>query len=403
MTPWIDVVGIGEDGVEGLSREAVGALEQADVIIGGDRHHGLAPSLPARRMKWPSPFSMMVDSIRELRGSRVALLVTGDPLWYSAGALLLRSVPAGEIRFHPQISAFQLACARMKWSMADVETLTAHGRPCEQILPYVAPGARLAVLTSGSDAPARIGGLLAEQGFGGSEMTVLGSLGGPDESSRTKSAAAWAEAVPPSDVPAFHTLCICCAADSPERVLPRGPGLPDSAFESDGNFTKRELRALAVAALAPRPRELLWDIGAGAGSIAIEWMRTARDARAIGIEPVRSRREAALRNAAKLGAPALQLVAGRAPEALKDLPDPDAVFIGGGLSAQTAEAVLARIKPFGRVVAHAVTLESEARLAELHERHGGELIRISVSRARPVGGLRGWDAHMPVTQWRWAG
>ncbi len=401
MTVWIDVIGIGEDGYDGLSGQARDALEEADIVIGGSRHHGLAPHLEAERVEWPSPFSEAIGSIKEMAGRRVALLVTGDPLWYSAGALLLRHMPAGEIRFHPQLSAFQLACARMRWSLADVETLTAHGRPVEQLLPYVYPGSRLIVLTAGSEAPGEIGRMLDRDGYGESQLTVLGSLGGKSESSRTETARHWAEGVRAEEVPSFHTLCIECMADNSTKVLPRGPGLPDNAFESDGNFTKRELRVLALAALAPRPRELLWDVGSGAGSISIEWMRAARDALAIGIEPKQSRRETAKRNAERLGAPRLQLVAGRAPDAFSELPDPDAVFIGGGLSCEAARLAVERVKPFGRVVAHAVTLESEGRLARMHQECGGELTRISVSRARPVGTLRGWDALMPVTQWRY--
>lgn len=400
MTIWIDVIGIGEDGYAGLSRQARNALEDADVVIGGNRHHGLAPNLRAERVKWPSPFSAAVGSIKEMAGRRVALLVTGDPLWYSAGALLLRHVPADEIRFHPQLSAFQLACARMRWSLADVETLTTHGRPAEQLLPYVYPGSRLVVLTAGSEAPGQIGRLLERDGYGESRLTVLGSLGGKGESSRTETARHWAEGVQSAEVPSFHTLCIDCVATKSTTVKPRGPGLPDDAFETDGNFTKKELRTLAVAALAPRSRELLWDVGSGSGSISIEWMRTARDALAIGIEPNESRRAAARRNAERLGAPRLKLVAGRAPEVFPELPDPDAVFIGGGLSHETACLAIERVKPFGRVVAHAVTLESEGQLARMHQEYGGELTRISVNRARPMGALRGWDALMPVTQWR---
>lgn len=402
MTIWVDVIGIGEDGYAGLSKQARNALEDADVVIGGNRHHGLAPNLRAERIKWPSPFSDVIGSIKKMAGRRVALLVTGDPLWYSAGALLLRHMPAEEIRFHPQLSAFQLACARMRWSLADVETLTAHGRPAEQMLPYVYPNSRLVVLTAGPEAPGQIGRLLERDGYGESRLTVLGSLGGRDESSRTETAREWAEEVRSEEVPSFHTLCIECMATAATNVRPRGPGLPDDAFESDGNFTKMELRILAIAALAPRPRELLWDVGSGSGTISIEWMRMARDALAIGIEPNKSRRAAARRNAERLGAPRMKLVAGRAPEVFSELPDPDAVFIGGGLSHETACLAVERVKPFGRVVAHAVTLESEGQLARLHQELGGELTRISVNRARPVGGFRGWEPLMPVTQWRFA-
>ena len=401
MSVWLDVVGIGEDGFEGLAPAARDVLENAEVIIGGDRHHALAPHLQAERIHWPSPFSKMTATITRHRGKRVAVLVTGDPLWYSAGARIARTVPGEEVRFHPQLSAFQLACARMGWSLADTETLTAHGRPVEQIIPWIQPGARLLVLTGGSTAPGELSRLLCAGGFGASAVTVLGALGGPNEQRLSGTAAEWAENDPLARVPSFHTVCIECAADPLSRPLGRGPGLPDDAFETDGNFTKREVRAISVCMLAPHRGALLWDIGTGCGTIAIEWMRAARDSRAIGIDPNKDRLDLARGNAMRLGAPALQLINGRAPEALDDLPDPDAIFIGGGLNSDLAAKALARLRPFGRLVANAVTLESEALLQELHAQQGGELSRLICARASPLGSGRGWRGHMPVTQWRY--
>ena len=401
MSVWLDVVGIGEDGFERLAPAARAAPENAEVIIGGDRHHALAPHLHAERIHWPDPFSKMTATIMRHRGRRTAVLVTGDPLWYSAGARIARTVPNGEVRFHPQISAFQLACARMGWSLADTETLTAHGRPAGQIIPWMRPGARLLVLTGGSEAPGELARLLLASGFGASAVTVLAALGGPKEQRLSATAADWAAEDPAARIPAFHTVCIECASDPSSRPLSRGPGLPDDAFETDGNFTKREVRAVSVCMLAPERGALLWDIGTGCGTVAIEWMRAARDSRAIGIDPNQDRLELARGNAARLGAPALRLIHGSAPEALDDLPDPDAVFIGGGLTAGLAAKALERLRPFGRLVANAVTLESEAVLAELHAARGGELARLSCARAGPLGGGRGWRGHMPVTQWRY--
>ncbi len=401
MTAWIDVVGIGEDGLQGLSAEAVKALEVADVVIGGDRHHRIAPGLSAERVRWPSPFSKMIGTIAGYRGQKVALLVTGDPLWFSAGAKIVAGFPAAEIRFHPQLSAFQLACARMRWSLADIDTLTIHGRPAEQIIPWFAPGARLAVLTGGSDDPGAVARMLADRGYGPSRLTVLAELGGTGESMLSALASDWARQDPASKVPGFHTLCIECRVEPGIIVLPRGPGLPDDAFLTDGNFTKSDVRAATICALGPRRGELLWDIGCGCGTVAVEWMRCARDARAIGVDPDRARREMARENARILGTPGLELVPGRAPAALTDLPDPNAIFIGGGLDRDVVETALARLRPAGRIVANAVTLESNSLLADIHRQAGGQLVRLSVEIVSPLGNYRGWQPIMPVTQWRY--
>ncbi len=401
MAVWLNIIGIGEDGMEGLAPPAIKALQNADVIIGGDRHHGLAPEFGKKRIRWPEPFWKVVGTIGEHKGQQVVLLVTGDPLWYSAGSSIANSWPKEEIRFHPQISAFQLACIRMHWPVASVEKVTVHGRPVEQIIPWFLPRARIAVLTAGSEAPGQIARLLTENGFGPSRMTVLGALGGPHETMNENSAERWAKNDPTAEIPKFHVLCIECIPASGANLLRKSPGLPDAVFESDGNITKCELRALTIAALAPSRGALLWDIGSGNGSVAIEWMRLASDAAAVGIEPNASRRETALRNAKKLGAPKLQLIDGQAPEAMEDLPDPDAVFIGGGLGEAVIIAALGRLKPFGRLVANGVTLESEKLLIESHSRFGGELVRIAISRAGPIGEKRGWRPLRPVTQWRY--
>lgn len=391
--PWLHVVGIGEDGMDGLSPAARVLVEAAEVIIGGDRHHGLSPDVTAERIAWPSPFDAMIETMRAQRGKRVVVLVTGDPLWYSVGARILRAIPAEEIVFHPQLSAFQWACARLGWSLADATTVTAHGRPPEQVTPYFAPEARLLILTKDRTTPNEIARLLVERGYGPSRMTVLGALGGPRESRVDGVAESW-----DAEAPDFHLLAVDCVAGE-RPVLARGPGLPDEAFRHDGKMTKQEVRAVSLAKLWPRRKALLWDVGSGCGSVAIEWMRAARDAEAIGIEPDADRRLMAADNALALGAPRLTLIEGRAPEALDGLPAPDAVFIGGGLSEPVFEACWAAMKPQGRLVANAVTLESEALLIDLHGRYGGELIKLSVARADPVGAYRGWRPLMPVTQW----
>ncbi|MEO1745190.1 MAG: precorrin-6y C5,15-methyltransferase (decarboxylating) subunit CbiE [Pseudomonadota bacterium] len=394
-TPWLQIIGIGEDGLDGLSPKARMLVEQADVIIGGDRHHSLAGNMRAERIAWPSPFDAMIDVMRAQKGKRVVVLVTGDPLWYSVGARILKSINADEIEFHPQLSAFQWAAARMGWSLADVETLTVHGRAAEQIVPWFYPGARLLVLTKDRTSVAETAKLLSDRGYGGSRLTVLAALGGSNEQ-RIEMIADDAH----DDVPDFQTLAIECVASANAKILPR-TGLSDEAFVHDGKMTKRTARALALAKLVPIRGQLLWDIGCGCGSIAVEWMRGAPEAIAIGYEPKADRRTMAAQNAKHLGTPKLQLVDGLAPACLEGQPAPDAIFIGGGLEDATVDKAMAVLKPFGRLVAHAVTLESEAVLLAAFEKHGGELQRISVETAAPVGPFHGWKPSMPVTQWYW--
>jgi len=392
--PWLHVVGIGEDGLAGLLPATRAVVEAAEVILGGDRHHQLAPNVTAERIAWPSPFDAMIDTIRGLKGRRAVVLATGDPLWFSVGARIGRAIDPGEIVYHPQLSAFQLAAARMGWSLADVETLTVHGRPVEQMIAFIQPDARLLILTTGSDTPARIARFLSARGFGASSMTVLASMGGPEEARFDGVAESWDH-----EVPAFNTLAVECRAAPDAALLPRVPGLDDGLFRSDGTMTKQEVRAATVAKLMPMRGALLWDIGTGCGSVAIEWMRAAHYARAIGIEPRADRRAMAAENALSLGAPRLELRDGTAPEELEFLPAPDAVFIGGGLSQEVFDACWRALRPLGRLVANAVTLESEALLLALYKAHGGQLSKISVHRAEPVGGLTGWRPMMPVTQW----
>jgi precorrin-6Y C5,15-methyltransferase (decarboxylating) len=282
----------------------------------------------------------------------------------------------------------------MGWSLADVETLTVHGRPVHQMVAFIQPDQRLIILTTGSETPGQIATLLTERGFGKSQLTVLANMGGSAEQRFDGVADSWAH-----EVPAFNTLAVHCVAAPDAALLPRVPGLADDLFHSDGTMTKQEVRAATLAKLMPMRGALLWDIGAGSGSVAIEWMRAARYARAIGIEPRADRRAMAAENALALGAPKLQLVHGEAPSALEGLEAPDAIFIGGGLSEDVFDVAWQSLRPLGRLVANAVTLESEALLIALHKQHGGQLVKISVERAEPVGGLTGWRPSMTVTQW----
>lgn len=392
--PWLHIVGIGEDGLDGLTPATRAVVEAAEVILGGDRHHNLVANPNAKRLAWPSPFDAMIETILGLRGQRAVVLVTGDPLWFSVGARIGRAIDPSEITYHPQLSAFQLAAARMGWSLADVETLTVHGRPVEQMIAFIQPDAKLLVLTTGAQTPGQIAKFLSERGFGASKLTVLAAMGGEREARFDGTAATWAH-----EVPAFNTLAVECIAAPDAALLPRVPGLDDALFQSDGTMTKQEVRAATLAKLMPMRGALLWDIGCGSGSVAIEWMRAARYARAIGIEPRADRRAMAGANAMALGAPKLEVVEGTAPEALAGLEAPDAVFIGGGLTEEAFGACWQALRPLGRLVANAVTLESEVVLNALHAKHGGDLVRLQVHRAEPVGRLTGWRSAMPVTQW----
>ncbi len=391
---WLHIVGIGEDGMEGLSAATRAVVEAAEIIVGGDRHHRLSDNVTAERVAWPSPFDALIDLLTSHRGRRVVVLATGDPLWFSVGARIGRSIPPSEITYHPQLSAFQLAAARMGWSLADVETLTVHGRPVEQMIAFIQPDQRLLILTTGAETPAKIARFLTERGFGKSPMTVLASMGGVEERRFDGIAESWDH-----EVPAFNTLAVDCVAAPDAALLPRVPGLADELFVHDGTMTKQETRAVTVAKLMPMRGAHLWDIGTGCGSVAVEWMRAARYASAVGIEPRADRRAMAAQNALALGTPKLEILAGEAPAALEGLAPPDAIFIGGGLSDAVFAAAWAALRPLGRLVANAVTLESEAVLLALHKRHGGQLVRLSVERADPVGRLTGWRPLMPVAQW----
>ncbi|WP_272008139.1 precorrin-6y C5,15-methyltransferase (decarboxylating) subunit CbiE [Roseovarius sp. ZX-A-9] len=392
--PWLHIVGIGEEGLAGLLPATRAIVEAAEVIVGGDRHHDLSSAIAAERVAWPSPFDALIDMLRGFKGRRVVVLATGDPLWFSVGARIGRAIDPAEIVYHPQLSAFQLAAARMGWSLADVETLTVHGRPVEQMIAFIQPGARLLILTTGAQTPAQIAGFLTERGFGGSKMTVLAAMGGEREARFDGTAQDWNHTVP-----AFNTLAVDCVAAPDAALLPRVPGLADDMFRHDGTMTKQEVRAATLAKLMPMRGALLWDIGCGCGSVAVEWMRAARYARAIGIEPRADRRAMAAANALALGTPRLELIEGQVPEALTGLAAPDAVFIGGGLSIETFDAAWEALRPLGRLVCNAVTLESEAVLIALHKAHGGQLVKLQVNRAEPVGNLTGWRPLMPVTQW----
>ena len=395
MKPWLSIVGLGEDGLAGLSPAARGLVDAAEVLIGGERHLAMPPEDGRERLTWPSPLLALVDDILARRGQAVCVLATGDPLAYGIGSTLVGRVPIEEITIIPGASAFSLAAARLGWILAEVDCLTLHGRPLALLEPYIQPGAKLLLLSNGPETPAAVAARLLARGAGKSAMTALAHMGGSRESRISASAEDWGD----PEVPALNTLAVDCRLDAGAPLLPRVPGLPDEAFRNDGQLTKREQRAVTLAALAPVAGQLLWDVGAGCGSIAIEWMRAAPRARAIAVEHNKARIAMIAENAEALGAPQLQIVEGKAPPALEGLEPPDAIFLGGGLSTPgLIDACWAALKPGGRLVANAVTLEGEQVLTAWQSRAGGRLTRIAVARAEAVGPFRGWRPLMPVTQ-----
>ena len=397
--PWLSIVGIGEDGVAGLGEEARRLIAEAATVFGGKRHLELtAPLITGKAHPWPSPFDTAVDAVLALRGRPVCVLASGDPMFFGVGATLSRRLEAGEIRVLPTPSAFSLAAARLGWSLQDATCLSLHGRPLALLRPHLQPARRLLCLTSDGDGPAAIAALMTGLDFGPSRLTVLEALGGARERIRETVAAGFAL----DGVDALNVLAIEVAAAPGARILPFTAGLPDDWFEHDGQITKQTVRAATIAALAPRHGELLWDIGAGAGSISIEWMLRDPSLRAIAIEANGERAARIRRNAEALGVPGLEIAEATAPAALSSLPDPDAVFVGGGGSdTGVLDAATSRLRSGGRLVANAVTLETEALLIARHASLGGELTRLSVSHAAPVGSMTGWRPAMPVTQWVW--
>lgn len=393
MAPWLTVVGIGEDGFNGLGKQARRALLGASRIFGSPRQLALLPRcVVGERMLWPTPFSLA--PVLAQRGEPVCVLASGDPMFFGVGASLARQVPASEMRVLSMPSSCALAAARLGWPLQDVQVVSVVARPLAALNAHLHSGARLLVLSNDGDSPAAIAAQLCQRDFGPSRLRVFEHLGGTDERALAGTAQDW----PHTQVAALNLVAIECLAAPDALRLPRVAGLPDSAFMHDGQLTKRDVRAITLARLAPLPGELLWDVGAGCGSIGIEWMRTHPACRALAIEADEGRQGFIEHNRDALGVPGLQLVRGKAPEALAELEQPDAVFIGGGV---TREGVLdlcwQRLRPGGRLVANAVTLQSELALAHFRERHGGELTRIHVAHAQPLGTFDTWRQALPIT------
>lgn len=416
----IVVVGIGADGWSGLGERARAAVEQATEIVGSERQLALLPSTSASRRPWPSPMGPLVDELVARANAEpgaangaatiggdptvgggptadtVCVLASGDPMLHGIGATLAARVPRARLEVHPHPSALALACARMGWAEAEVELVSAVGRPVESLARALQPRRRMVVYATGSDGASEVARVLCDHGFGPSRFAVLEQLGGDGERVRESRAQEWGE----RPVDPLHVVAVECECAHGTQPLARVPGLVDDAYENDGQLTKRHVRAITLAALAPMPGALLWDVGAGSGSIGIEWLRAEPSARAIAVERDERRAERVRANALALGVPALEVVQGRAPEALCDLDGPDAVFIGGGL---TTPGVFGRcwysLRPGGRIVANAVTLEGERALGYAREHCGGELVRIEISQAEPLGTFNAWRGQLPVVQW----
>jgi len=394
---WLSIVGIGEDGIDALSPVARGLIGDAEIVFGGKRHLALAAALIRGAARpWPSPFDRAADEVLAQRGRPVCVLASGDPFVYGVGAVLTRDLDPAEMLAVPAPSAFSLAAARLGWALPDVAQVSLHGRALDLVRPHLQPGRRVLALTSDRDGPADVARLLSDAGFGASSVIVLEALGGKRERIRTTTA----EKFDLREIDDLNVVAIEAKAELGARVIARAAGLPDALFEHDGQITKREIRAITLSSLAPRRGELLWDIGAGSGSVAIEWMLADPSLRAIAIERRPDRAARIRRNAAAFGVPGLEVVEGEAAEMLASLPKPDAIFIGGGANdaLDTARSMLRR---GGRLVVNAVTLGTEALLLARNGALGGELTRLAITRADAVGTKTGWRSARPVTQWTW--
>ncbi|TCC60176.1 precorrin-6y C5,15-methyltransferase (decarboxylating) subunit CbiE [Kribbella pittospori] len=391
----VTVVGVGADGWEGLSPAAQAAVLAAEVLMGSARQLALVPSVEAERVKWPSPLSEALPGLlSQYSGRAVCVLASGDPTFHGIGTTLTRLLGADAVRVIPHPSSVSLASARLGWPQDEVQVVSLVGHPTERVHPHVQPGRRLLVLSWGAHTPAEVAALLVERGYGASELTVLEQLGGPSERVRTAIASEWSY-----DVDALNVIGVLCQAGVDAALLPTVPGLPDEAYESDGQLTKREVRAVTLSRLAPVPGQLLWDVGGGAGSIAIEWSRHHPACRAIAIERDPERAKRLDRNGANLGA-LVTTVVGAAPAALDGLETPDAIFIGGGATAPgLIDTCWNALRPGGRLVLNGVTLETETLIAQWYADLGGDLIRLDIQRASPIGAMTAWRPALPVTIW----
>jgi precorrin-6Y C5,15-methyltransferase (decarboxylating) len=395
---WLSIVGIGEDGRAGLSAAANAIIDAAELVVGGRRHLALVGATRGAQMPWRTPLDATIPEIVARRGQAVVVLVSGDPFWFGAGVTLARSIPVEEMLVVPAPSCFSLAAARLSWALQDTVTLGLNMRGLTPLLRrHLHHGRRILALALNGETPREVAELAAASGFGPSHITVMEALGGPHERLRSTTAASFDLA----DIDPLNVIAIDVVAGPDAVPIPYAPGLPDSYFENDGQLTKREVRAITLSSLQPGSGELLWDVGAGSGSVGIEWMLAHPANRAIAIERDSERAVRAARNAVALGVPRYDVRRGAAPEALAGLPEPDAIFIGGGSAAgrATIDAGWLALKPGGRIVVNSVTLETEATLLAAHDEHGGTLTRIGIERVGQLGNHAAWRPALPVLQW----
>ena len=393
---WLTVIGIGEDGLAGLNAVARSLIDSAEILVGGDRHLAMLPDDQRSRLVWGSPIEETIQQILSYRGKSVCILASGDPMWFGIGTTLSRRIPKEEILVIPSLSTFSLICARLGWSMTEVETISLCGRHPAILQAYIYPNAKLLILSSGAETPAIVAQALSDRGFGNSKVTVLEHLGGVKEriistvANQLKTCPEFAE---------LNAIAVQCIPNPDAKVFSRMAGLPDEAYHHDGQLTKREIRAITLSALAPNAGELLWDVGAGCGSISIEWMRSHPLCQAIAIE--KSRTHFITDNAIALGTPNLKIIAGMAPAVLQNLPMPDAIFIGGGATVPDLfETCWENLRSQGRLVANVVTIEGEQNLFRWQQKYGGTLTQISINRAEAIGSFLGWKPMRPVIQWK---
>ena len=392
---WLSIIGIGEDGLAGLGKKARNAIDGAEVFVGGKRHLSMLGDDPRTQMTWESPLSRTVTRIKGLRGKQVCVLATGDPMSYGIGVTLAREIGMEHCQIIPHPSAFSLACARLGWPLADIDTVTLHGRPLGLLNLHLRPNARLLILGEDGDTPKQVARMLKASGYGDSRMIVFEHMGGAAEKRHDGVAKTWRRKVRD-----LNTIALNCIADPGMPRLMRPAGLPDALFLHDGQLTKQDVRAVTLAALSPAPGEIMWDVGAGAGSIAIEFLRAEPTARAIAIERNPKRAANIRANGENLGVRNLQIVEGAAPAALKGLTKPNVIFIGGGGDAKVLQACWRALPPGGRLVANGVSMEAETRLFQFMQRHGGDMARIAVSHLGAMGDLHAWRAMQPVIQYR---
>ncbi len=394
---WLSIIGIGEDGLAGVSPAARAVIAQASLVVGGQRHLALvAAAVTGETLAWPSPPQAAFPAILARRGASVCVVATGDPFFYGIGSLLARAIPPAEMICLPTASSFSLAASRFGWAVHDCALVTLHGRPLERNIPCLQPRARILALSWDETTPRRLAELLVRLDLGDTRISVCEALGGPRERVRHSRAAEFAlEGIDPLNLVALELTTAPAG-----RIIPLTPGLPDAWFEHDGQLTRQDIRVVTLAALAPRQGELLWDIGAGSGSVGIEWMLAHPHNRTVAIERDAVRAGRIARNAAALGVPDLSVIHGAAPEALRDLPAPDAVFIGGGATTGgMIDAAWAALPAGGRLVVNGVTLETAAELFRRFKALGGSLKTIQVAHADPIGSFTAMRPGMAVTQW----